>query len=26
VAGETERVHVAETPRYLYDDLAPRQH
>jgi ribosomal protein S12 methylthiotransferase len=25
VVGETERVHVAETPRYLYDDLAPRR-
>ncbi|HEY0710791.1 MAG TPA: 30S ribosomal protein S12 methylthiotransferase RimO [Polyangia bacterium] len=25
IAGRTERVHVAETPRYLYDDLAPRR-
>jgi ribosomal protein S12 methylthiotransferase len=25
IAGSTERVHVAETPRYLYDDLAPRR-
>jgi len=25
VAGETARVQVAETPRYLYDDLAPRR-
>src|SRR5881394_1593516 len=25
VGGETERVHVAETPRYLYDDVAPRR-
>src|SRR5262245_49319533 len=25
IAGKTERVHVAETPRFLYDDLAPRR-
>ncbi len=25
IAGVTERVHVAETPRFLYDDLAPRK-
>jgi ribosomal protein S12 methylthiotransferase len=25
IAGSTERVHVAETPRFLYDDLAPRR-
>ena len=25
IAGRTERVRVAETPRYLYDDLAPRR-
>ncbi len=25
VAGVTERVRVAETPRFLYDDRAPRQ-
>jgi ribosomal protein S12 methylthiotransferase len=25
VAGSTRRVHVAETPRFLYDDLAPRR-
>jgi ribosomal protein S12 methylthiotransferase len=25
IAGRTERVRVLETPRYLYDDLAPRQ-
>jgi ribosomal protein S12 methylthiotransferase len=25
VAGETARVEVAETPRYLYDDLVPRR-
>src|SRR3954462_2141758 len=24
-AGPTERVHAAETPRFLYDDLAPRR-
>src|SRR5882672_3715949 len=23
IAGSTARVHVAETPRFLYDDLAP---
>src|SRR5204863_8931194 len=26
IGGRTERVRVAETPRFLYDDLAPRQH
>ncbi len=25
VAGRTDRLHVAETPRFLYDDLAPRR-
>lgn len=25
IAGRTERVTVLETPRFLYDDLAPRQ-
>jgi ribosomal protein S12 methylthiotransferase len=25
IAGRTGRVHVAETPRFLYDDLAPRR-
>jgi ribosomal protein S12 methylthiotransferase len=25
IAGNTERLHVAETPRYLYDDLQPRR-
>jgi ribosomal protein S12 methylthiotransferase len=25
IGGSTERVHVAETPRFLYDDLAPRR-
>ena len=25
IAGHTERLHVAETPRYLYDDLQPRR-
>ena len=25
IAGATARVHVAETPRFLYDDLAPRR-
>jgi ribosomal protein S12 methylthiotransferase len=25
IAGQTQRVHVAETPRFLYDDLAPRR-
>jgi ribosomal protein S12 methylthiotransferase len=25
IDGQTERVHVAETPRYLYDDVAPRR-
>ncbi len=25
IAGRAERVHVAETPRFLYDDLAPRR-
>jgi ribosomal protein S12 methylthiotransferase len=25
LAGSIERVHVAETPRFLYDDLAPRR-
>jgi ribosomal protein S12 methylthiotransferase len=25
IAGRTDRVRVMETPRYLYDDLAPRQ-
>jgi ribosomal protein S12 methylthiotransferase len=25
IAGKTDRVRVLETPRYLYDDLAPRQ-
>ena len=25
IAGRTERLHVAETPRYLYDDLQPRR-
>jgi len=25
IAGSTRRVHVAETPRFLYDDLAPRR-
>jgi ribosomal protein S12 methylthiotransferase len=25
VAGETARVQVSETPRYLYDDLVPRR-
>jgi ribosomal protein S12 methylthiotransferase len=25
IAGRTERVRVMETPRYLYDDLAPRR-
>ncbi len=25
IAGKTSRVHVAETPRFLYDDLAPRR-
>jgi ribosomal protein S12 methylthiotransferase len=25
IAGRTERVKVMETPRFLYDDLAPRQ-
>jgi ribosomal protein S12 methylthiotransferase len=25
IAGRTERVHVVEKPRYLYDDLAPRR-
>ncbi len=25
IAGRTERVRVLETPRFLYDDLAPRQ-
>src|SRR5438874_362856 len=25
IAGRTERVHVAETPRFLYDDIAPRR-
>jgi ribosomal protein S12 methylthiotransferase len=24
IAGKTERIQVLETPRYLYDDLAPR--
>jgi len=26
IAGRAERVQVLETPRYLYDDQAPRQH
>jgi ribosomal protein S12 methylthiotransferase len=25
IAGRTERVRVAETPRFLYDDIAPRR-
>jgi ribosomal protein S12 methylthiotransferase len=25
IAGKTDRIRVLETPRYLYDDLAPRQ-
>jgi ribosomal protein S12 methylthiotransferase len=25
IGGRTARVHVAETPRFLYDDLAPRR-
>jgi ribosomal protein S12 methylthiotransferase len=25
IAGNTERVRVAETPRFLYDDIAPRR-
>ena len=25
IAGRTERLHVAETPRYLYDDSQPRR-
>jgi ribosomal protein S12 methylthiotransferase len=25
IAGRTDRLHVAETPRFLYDDLAPRR-
>jgi ribosomal protein S12 methylthiotransferase len=25
IAGQTGRVHVAETPRFLYDDIAPRR-
>jgi ribosomal protein S12 methylthiotransferase len=25
IAGSTRRVHVAETPRFLYDDIAPRR-
>ena len=25
IAGKTDRVRVLETPRFLYDDLAPRQ-
>ena len=25
IAGRTDRVHVAEKPRFLYDDLAPRR-
>src|SRR4051812_40604207 len=25
LAGSLDRVHVAETPRFLYDDLAPRR-
>src|SRR5687767_12192067 len=25
IAGRTDRIQVAETPRYLYDDLAPRK-
>src|SRR5205085_9868959 len=25
IAGKTNRVQVAETPRFLYDDLAPRR-
>jgi ribosomal protein S12 methylthiotransferase len=25
IAGSTSRVHVAETPRFLYDDIAPRR-
>src|SRR6185503_19858908 len=25
IAGRTERIQVAETPRFLYDDIAPRR-
>jgi ribosomal protein S12 methylthiotransferase len=25
IAGQTDRIHVAETPRFLYDDHAPRR-
>jgi ribosomal protein S12 methylthiotransferase len=25
IAGRTERIRVAETPRFLYDDIAPRR-